>query len=359
MRNIDTGITRRRFLSTVSMALAYPCINRSLLPFFSARNVFAAEGPDDVAKDARKHDTWLKLTVEEALEPKMFICDPHHHLNPEYLPKDFLSDISGGHNIVKTVFIESVRNKGLGPIKMTPLEETQFIVSKCTGIESRTEVAAGIVSYADLMVGNAAVPLLEAHMEAGKGRFRGIRLARGSVTSDDKFREGYANLRRFNLSLDVYVPHSNLKELANLAKAFPDTPVIVNHIGNVAGIGAEDENSGELIKKWRAEIKGIATCRNVFMKLGGLGMTAFGFGWHNQPVPPGSIELAKKTAPFITYCIEQFGTGRCMFESNWPVDKESFSYTVLWNAFKRMTVDFSESERRDLFYNTATEVYRL
>jgi predicted TIM-barrel fold metal-dependent hydrolase len=318
----------------------------------------AAES-SDTSDGELQHEKWLKLTVEDALEPDLPICDPHHHLNPTYLPKHFLADIDGGHNIVKTVFIESVRNKELGPIKMTPLEETQFIVRECTGLNAPTEVAAGIVGYADLMAGNDALPLLEAHLASGEGRFRGIRLARGNVTSDTNFREAYGEFKRLNLCLDVYVPHSSLGDLAELARAFPDIPIIINHIGNPSGIGAGGDKTEAVMKAWKPEIKSLAACGNIFMKLGGVGMTAFGFGWHQHPAPPDSKTLAAGIGPSLSYCIEQFGTDRCMFESNFPVDKESFSYTVLWNAFKRMTKDYSDSERSDLFYNTAAKVYRL
>jgi len=318
----------------------------------------AAEGSD--SSDAElQHKKWLKLTVEDALEPDLPICDPHHHLNPNYLPKDFLADMGGGHNIVKTVFIESVVNKKTGPIKMTPLEETEFIVRECSDLKGRTEVAAGIVGAADFSKGSEILPLLEAHLEAGRGRFRGIRLAQGNRTSDPKVREAYAHFKRLNLSLDVYLPIDSLGDVADLARTFPDIPIIVNHFGNPVDIGAGGEKSETILQAWKPEIKTLSAHDNIFLKLGGIGMTHLGFGWNELPSPPGSITMSEAAAPLVEYCIEQFGAGRCMFESNFPVDKESFSYTALWNAFKRMTKDYSESERSDLFYSTAVKVYRL
>jgi L-fuconolactonase len=88
-------------------------------------------------------------------------------------------------------------------------------------------------------------------------------------------------------------------------------------------------------------------------------MVRCGFGWSEQTTPPTSAELVEATAPYYLYCIEHFGPDRCMFESNFPVDKLSYGYTVVWNSFKRMTMDFSAAERSALFHDTATRVYRL
>jgi predicted TIM-barrel fold metal-dependent hydrolase len=250
-------------------------------------------------------------------------------------------------------------NKRIGPIKMTPLEETEFIVRECSGLDSRTEVAAGIVGSADLTRGNEILPLLEAHLEAGKGRFRGIRLAQGSKASDPNVREAYAHFKRLSLSLDVYLPLGSLNDVADLARTFPDIPIIVNHFGNPVDIGVGGEKTEAVRQAWEPGIKALAANANIFLKLGGIGMTHLNFGWNNLPAPPDSKTMATAVAPILAYSIDQFGTDRCMFESNFPVDKESFSYTVLWNAFKRMTKNYSESERSDLFYNTAAKVYRL
>lgn len=358
MHTVPVLFGRRQFLAAGLMALGCSRFRKIVHPVLSKGCALAAEGTETSEAD-RKHEAWLKLTLEEVLEPDLPICDPHHHLNPNYLPEHFLADIGGGHNIVKTVFIESVVNKQTGPLKMTPLEETQFIVRECSGLKTRTEVAAGIVGAADLMKGNEILPLLEAQLEAGKGRFRGIRLAQGSSASDPNVREAYAHFKKLNLSLDVYVPFNSLSDVADLARTFPDIPIIVNHFGNPVDIGTGGDTSETILQAWKPEIKALAVNDNVFLKLGGIGMTHLNFGWNELPSPPGSKTIAEAVAPLLTYCIEQFGTGRCMFESNFPVDKESFSYTVLWNAFKRMTKDYSESERSDLFYNTAAKVYRL
>lgn len=358
MNLFPSFVSRRQFLAIGFVSLSSPFIAKM---FSSASHAATSIKPDrTIYKDLYIGDEeWLKLTSEEVMEPDMPICDPHHHLWLGYLPEEFLSDMKGGHNIVKTVFVESVRNKQLGPVKMLPVEETEFIVAGTSKVKSRTKFAAGIVGSADLMLGDGVIPLLEKHIKAGDERFRGIRLGLASAISDKKFREGYANLRRFNLSADIFIAYNKFNELIDLSRTFPDTSIIVNHIGNPTGIGAHDEASKKITQEWRLEIKALAACQNVYMKLGGFGMTGFSYGWNTRPVPPGSSELAKEMEPYLSYCIEQFGTGRCMFESNWPVDKESFSYNILWNAFKKMTRHFSSSERSALFHDTAVKVYRI
>lgn len=361
MKRYRSGINRREFLAVGSAALLSPLFLTSFKMFPTVKTANAADASPQGGEELGQ-DAWLALTEEAAIDPELPICDPHHHMWQGYLLADLLKDIGGGHNIVKTVYIEAWgRNQDVGTVKMTQVEETAFAAAESRSMPSRTEVAAGIVGNADLTVGKEVLPLLEAHLEAGKGRFRGIRAAaaRGSVKMDDKYREGCAQLHRLGLSLDAYVPYSSFKELADLANDFPDMPIIANHIGNPAGIGTGDSKAEETVRAWKAGIKELAASPNVYLKLGGMGMTSFGFGWNKRPVPPGSEELARAMSPLIHYCVEQVGPARCMFESNFPVDRVSYSYTVLWNAFKLATKAYSSTERGALFYDTAAKVYRI
>jgi predicted TIM-barrel fold metal-dependent hydrolase len=211
-------------------------------------------------------------------------------------------------------------------------------------------------------------------MAASGNRFRGIRNssawdASPEITSsrsrleglllDTRFREGFACLQKYSLSFDAWLYHPQLMELADLARAFPDTIIILNHIGGPLGIGPYSGKRAEVFQEWKRGITTLATCPNVVVKLGGLGMPICGFGWHERATPPGSAELAQAMAPYYEFCIEQFGVNRCMFESNFPVDKQAYSYTVMWNAFKRIARDFSPEERAALFHDTAARVYRL
>lgn len=324
------------------------------------------------------HDNWLNLTVEEPLEPELPICDPHHHLwhrpGNNYLLNDFIHDAESGHNILQTVFIEARTDyRPGGPEDLKPVGETEFAIAESGSEVTGIYVAAGIVGQADLALGEKVAPVLEAHISAGRKRFRGIRqvtvwdaspvlkvpdIPQG-LMMDRKFREGFAVLQRYDLSFDAWFFHSQLSEVADLAKSFPDTPIIINHTGTPVGIGPYEGKREMVFGDWKHGIRDLAGCGNTFMKLGGLGMIFCGFDWHNRSVPPGSVELAQAAAPYYNYCIEQFGVERCMFESNFPADKISYSYNILWNAFKRVSQGFSDDERRALFHDTAAEAYRL
>jgi L-fuconolactonase len=329
-----------------------------------------------------EREEWLNQTIEEPLEPSMPICDAHHHLwygtENDYPVEAFLRDISGGHRICKTVFVESnLMFKEDAPPEMQPVGETEFIRNLPRSKQENDtapEIAAGIVGFADLTLGAALTPVLEAHIAAGGQRFRGIRhivawdaspglqsrrATPPSLLKNNKFREGFDTLHRYNLSFDAWLYHTQLGELVDLAREFPDTTIVVNHAGGPLGIGSYATRRKSVFREWQRYIAELSLCDNVSIKLGGLGMRVFGYNWDKDDKPLGSVELAGVFGPYFAWCIDCFGVDRCMFESNFPVDKASYSYTVLWNAFKRLTKDFSQEERLALFYNTAIKVYRL
>ncbi len=330
-----------------------------------------------------ERERWLAMTLEDALEPDLPICDPHHHLwdrpNDHYVLADVLRDMGGGHRIVQSVFVQaSSMYRKNGPEEMRPVGETEFVqgiaAQSASGQYGATEVAAGIVGFADLRLGAAVTPVLEAQTAASRNRFRGVRhisawdaspvmrrhdVAPQGLLMDHTFRQGFACLRKFGLSFDAWLYYPQLEELADLAKAFPDQPIIVNHVGGPLGIGPYAGKREEMFQTWKDSMAKLAALPNVVVKVGGFGMPAGGFGWHERAKPPTSMELAEGISPYVLYCIEKFGAGRCMFESNFPVDKVSYSYTVCWNAFKRITKGFSAVERAALFQGTATRVYRL
>jgi predicted TIM-barrel fold metal-dependent hydrolase len=235
-------------------------------------------------------------------------------------------------------------------------------------------VAAGIVGFADLTLGSAVRPVIEAHMKASD-RFRGVRYTtawdasekiRNSHTNPSKdllqsraFREGLACLGELDLPFDAWVYHPQIPELADLARALPEVTIVLDHIGGPLGIGPYAGKREEVFALWQRNITELARCDNVVIKLGGLTMTMSGFGWHKRDAPPGSIELAEAMGPYYQTCIEYFGAERCMFESNFPVDRASCNYTVQWNAFKRLTQEYTQEERRALFHDTAARVYSL
>lgn len=320
---------------------------------------------------------WLALTSEEALEPDLPICDPHHHLwdykGSRYLVEEFQEDISGGHNIDSTVFVECLQfYREEGPEHLRPVGETEFVDRLAD--QAGGGIAQGIVGFADLSRGAAAGEVLAAHMEASQ-RFRGIRHASAWHPGDrihnahtnppprllrnQRFREGFAVLAGMGLTFDAWLYHPQLPDLIDLANRFPDATIILDHMAGPPGIGPFAEDHQAVFSQWGKQISALSRCENVFIKLGGRAMTLAGFGWHKLEKPPGSEQLAETMQPYFDHCIEAFGPARCMFESNFPVDKASCSYTVLWNAFKRVSSSFSTDERSALFLETAVRAYRL
>jgi L-fuconolactonase len=331
---------------------------------------------------------WLALTVEDALDPALPICDPHHHLwdrrpqrlAPRYLLEEILEDVQSGHNIVSTVFIECASMfKADGPEALRPIGEIEFVngiaAMSASGLYGPARIAAGIVGTANLQLGDAVAAVLDAQLAAGSGRFRGIRLGGTWDASPDvpnhrtnppqglflrpDFRAGFAHLGPRQLSFEAWCYHPQIPEVTSLARAFPDTTIILDHCGGPIGVGPYADKGDEVYAQWRTHIAELATCPNVVAKVGGLQMEVNGYGWHLKPRPPSSQELADATRRYYEYLIEQFGVERCMFESNFPVDKVSCSYTVLWNVFKRLASGYSADEKAKLFHDTAARVYRL
>ena len=327
---------------------------------------------------------WLRQWREPVLEPDLPIVDAHHHLFDRpgwrYLFDDLLEDLSCGHRVFATVYLqcgEHYRTEGPQPLR--PVGETEFVeraaAASATGRLGPARACAAIVGYADLTLGAGVDEVLEAHLAASPTRFRGIR--HGTSADPDPafarqgprpppglmgqadFRAGFARLAPRGLSFDAWLYHPQLPELIDLARAFPDSTIVLDHVGAPLGIGGYAGRRDEVYARWRASIRQLAGCGNVVVKLGGLGMRLFGFGFHEGAMPPDSGQLAAAWRPYVETCIEAFGPDRCMFESNFPVDQLSCSYGVLWNAFKRIASGFTAAEKASLFSGTATRVYRL
>jgi predicted TIM-barrel fold metal-dependent hydrolase len=176
---------------------------------------------------------------------------------------------------------------------------------------------------------------------------------------DAKFRTGFAHLARHQMSFEGWCYHPQIPELTQLARAFPDTTIILDHFGGPLGVGPYAGKRADILPQWKTDITDLAACDNVVAKLGGINMDVNGFGWHERERPPTSQELMDATRPYYEHTIEQFGVDRCMFESNFPVDKVTCSYNVLWNSFKRLTATYSADEKAKLYHDTAARVYRL
>ncbi len=326
---------------------------------------------------------WLAQVSEDIIEPDRPICDPHHHLwdhpNSRYLLDELIADTGSGHNVVSTVFVECASMyRADGAEALRPVGETDFVngvaAMSASGGYGAMRACAGIVSYADLTLGSAAGEVLDAHIAASP-RFRGIRHAAGwdasdavrnshthpsqQLLADPTFRQGFAELHRRGLSFDAWLYHPQIPELTALARAFPDTTIIFDHFGGPLGIGPYAGQREAIFTQWRQDVAELASCENVYAKLGGLVMPINGFGFHNRERPATSDELVAATERYYRHAIDCFGVQRCMFESNFPVDKASCSYAVLWNSFKKLVADASETEKAWLFHDAAAAAYRL
>ena len=326
---------------------------------------------------------WLSQTREEIIDPEQLICDAHHHLwdfpGSCYLLPEFAADIGDGHRVVSSVFMECTSMyRATGPTSMAPVGETEFVqgvaAMSASGHYGKAQVAAGIVGFADLNLGGSVRDVLDAHLTASPNRFRGIRHATSwhdhpdirvahtkptkGLSETKMFREGFEVLGELGLSFDAWCYFEQIPEIVSLARAYPDTTIVVDHFAGPLGIGPYTDLN-EVYLTWQKLMAPFETLDNVHFKLGGINMKLNGYAWHKQSQPPGSDELVAATGHYYKHCIDNFGAERCMFESNFPVDKVSCSYHVLFNAFKKIAAGYSSEERQMLFHDTATKVYRL
>lgn len=326
---------------------------------------------------------WLGLTQEKVVDPRRKIIDPHHHLwrrggLPVYVLKDLWEDTQCGHNIVKTVFMEcGAEYRTSGPAHLQVVGETEFVrdLALTSRGHGRAEIA-GIISHVDLDQDQALVrEVLQAHEEAGAGLFRGIRhggahdpgknlgwlnsTPHANLFQREDFRRGVKLLGELGYSYDSWHYHFQNEAFADLAEAVPETLIVLDHFGTPCGVGDYADKGVEVFREWKLSIDRLARCPNVVVKVGGLAMPVNGFGWADQDRPPSSDEVVKTHRDYYLYTIDAFGPERCMFESNFPVDKLSLSYNVYWNAMKKIAESFSEEEQHHLFYATAERIYRL
>ena len=341
--------------------------------------------PTQFGRIAAPDEAWLaKRPPEPILEPDLPIIDTHHHLwergGHRYLLHELLADAGRGHNLVASVFEEcEAMYRATGPVEMRPVGQTEFVAGIAamsdSGRYGPARVAAGIVGFADLTLGDKVEPVLEANIRASGGRFRGVRHSAAWDASEvignsrtaggphlfqqSNFHAGFARLTALGLSLDAWVFHPQLADVVDLARAFPGASIISVHCGGPLGYGPYEGKRDEVFKTWKAGITELAKCPNVTMKLGGMMMRLAAYDYRTASAPPASEELAALWRPYIETCIELFGADRCMFESNFPVDKMGIGWAALWNAFKRIAAGASAVEKLALFSGTARRVYRL
>lgn len=326
---------------------------------------------------------WLDQVIEDVIDPDLEIIDPHHHLWPAgqglpYQRDDLHRDVNGhdgrgAHKVIKTVFMEcgSAYDRS-APEHLRSLGETRYIADQA--LSDPEPLMAGIVGHVDLRRDDLD-DLLDRHTEAGRGLFRGVRdaLSRAEhpdammipgqaprdLYLDPDFRRGVRRLGERGLTYDSWHYHHQNREFLDLARATPGTTMVLDHFGTPIGVGPYASQREEIFARWKTDIADIAALPNTVAKIGGLAMPDNGFGWNSAERPPTSDEFLDQQSRYYLHAIECFGPERCMFESNFPVDRLSVSYGVLWNAYKKLTAGFSASERAALFSGTAARVYKV
>ncbi len=327
---------------------------------------------------------WLEQVKEDIFDPERAIIDTHHHLWSgagliPYSLEDFWADTGSGHNLVKSVFMECHSNYYTdGPEHLRSLGEVAYVTELADRTAADTtgqaEIAALVTTF-DLRQGDGVEELVHQHRETSKGRFRGIRQALANARSgegllleavspkdihkDPDFIKGMQILGKMGHSYESWHYHYQNPEFAELARSVPETTMVLDHIGTPVGTGIYAAKRDEVFEEWKQGIAEIAACPNTIAKLGGFSMPDNGMGWAGRATPPSSDEVVAAQAKYYLHVIECFTPERCMFESNFPVDKLELSYQVYWNAMKKIVKDFSENEKNAMFSGTATRVYKL
>ncbi|WP_425072125.1 amidohydrolase family protein [Sagittula sp. S175] len=322
-------------------------------------------------------EDWLALAQEDILAPGQPILDAHHHLwdRPEgrYRAAELMADVRAGHDVRASLYVQCRTGyRTDGPEPLRPVGEVETVLDWTRG---QDRFPAGIVAMADLQLGDAVRPVLEALTEAGQGRVKGIRNSTAwhadpAVQSNPApppdgllrsaaFLAGARAVAGAGLCLDVWAYETQLDEVRALARALPDLTVIVDHCGGPLGVGQHDRFDPDNFHDWRAALASVAALPNTRIKIGGFGLRVFGWRYADAALPPKSETLAQDWQPWVETCLDLFSPDRAMFESNFPVDKGQFGYRALWNAFKRLAAPLGQDDKDALFWRSAARTYGI
>jgi predicted TIM-barrel fold metal-dependent hydrolase len=324
---------------------------------------------------------WLGQVVEDVSDPDRPIIDPHHHLwrdmmGDVYTLAEYQTDTASGHNIVGSVYMEcGTEYRTDGPEAERPLGETAFVLSQRDAHRDASTPLLGMIGHVDLTLGDNAAPLLEQHLELAGSFFKGVRHAGASAEpgvtlvipgsaprdlfAQSGFREGVKRLGKMGLIYETWHYHYQNRDYLALAHACADTPFVLDHFGTPLGVPPYDAQRHQIFAQWREDLRELARCENVYLKLGGLAMPDNGYGWHIADRPPTSDEFVDAQRDWYLHAIDCFGPERCLFESNFPVDRMSIGYAVLYNGFKKLVADCSEAEQHAMFFGNANRLYGL
>lgn len=301
-----------------------------------------------------------------------FYGTPEFILRP-YLTQDYVADLADVAEVVGLVHVEAgwVVKEPTGPV-----DETRWV----DGLAPVGNVGMlGIVANADLTLGERVEDVLVAHLEAST-RVRGIRdllawhPSREIMnTTDDPersrqadFRRGFEMFSKYGLNFETSIFSTQLTEMVELARTFPEQPILVCHMatpvavgGPIGEVGRTADERARIRGEWAEGIARLAECANVWMKLSGLLMPICGFGFERRSARPSVDELVATVGPFIDHVIDAFGPERCMFGSNFPVDKPSAPLPTLLQAYRLIVEGLPDEAQNRLFVGTAQEFYRL
>jgi predicted TIM-barrel fold metal-dependent hydrolase len=325
-------------------------------------------------------EQWLALGKEAPIDPEIDIVDSHMHLwdfsNPPYYADSYICDAQSA-GISSSVYVDcTMAYREDGPAALVPVGEVEFACEQGKSSVRDVGVAAGIIGWADLTLGKDVGPVLDALEIAGNGHFRGVRtratydpdpaagygamgVGPGLMLRDD-FRQGVEQLYARGHVLDLYAFHTQLHEVADLAQAFLDLPIILNHIGGPLGIGHYADIGDQVFADWKEGIAKVASCPNVSVKIGGFAISRIAIvPMQKRERPFSSLEIAAICKPWVDHCLVAFGAQRCMFGSNFPVDKVAMPMLTLVNAMKHLTEHLPVSDRKDFFASNARRIYKI
>jgi len=327
-------------------------------------------------------EDWLAQSTEQAIDTSRRIIDPHHHffVDSERFPDYDLDSLwadTATHKVEQTVYLqcwEGYRKDGPEDMKCVGETEGVAVIAERAKRQPQSAQIGAMMGETDLRNPRARA-VLEAHC-AASSLFRGIRqivawdessdvlfimegVSGPDVYADPAFRAGFKVLSEMGLRFDAWHYHPQTPHLTALARVFPETPIVIDHLGTPVGIGQYEGHEEEVYRIWARDLAELAACPNVCIKLGGMAMPWNGFHFESASVPPTSDMLVEKWARYFHHAIEKFGPERCMFESNFPVDKCATTYATLWNAYKKMAARYSDAEQNAMFSGTAARFYGL
>lgn len=330
---------------------------------------------------SQRHAQWLTLRQEPILEPDLAVVDPHHHLwdreGERYDLAARRAESRSGHRVLASLYVECLHQyRNHGPEHLLCVGETEWWVRQVRDGEPALQprICQGLIARSNLLLGAEVDRVLQAHADAAGPGLRGFRFCAAQDT-DPRLRshypcppdpfapgaidQGLQAVARTGLPLDIWVYFHQLPAVASWLTRHPATPIVLNHAGGPIGLGPYAGQRDAVRQQWARHLALFRDMPQVSLKFGGLAMALAGFGWHRRDRPASSQELAQAWQPYFETCLDVFGPGRVMFESNFPVDRAGCSQVTLWNAYKTLSAGLPMPDRVALLQDNARRRYAL